>query len=153
MVVCSSAYCGQWSDWICGSRLSAVREESRTKCAWCWTVCHASLSCFQGMMCTSFNIISKICFVATSVLRIFLTVNCCAFCLQCFDAVGWEGHPACKNMEWWGAGVVICLERGANDLHMVQLMLLPPHHLLLQQNPEWLSFWYRPTQVVWKKGR
>jgi len=27
--------------------------------------------------------------------------------------------------------MVICLERGANDLHMVQLMPLPPHHLLL----------------------
>jgi len=35
-----------------------------------------------------------------------------------------------------GTGVVICLERGANDLHIVQLMPLPPHHLLLQQNPE-----------------
>ena len=33
--------------------------------------------------------------------------------------------------------MVICLERGANDLHMVQLMPLPPRHLLLQQNPEW----------------
>jgi len=21
-----------------------------------------------------------------------------------------EGHPACKNTEWWGAGMVICLE-------------------------------------------
>jgi len=31
-----------------------------------------------------------------------------------------------------GAGGVICLDRGANDLHMVQLMPLPPHHLLLQ---------------------
>ena len=20
-----------------------------------------------------------------------------------------EGHPACKKLEWWGAGVVICL--------------------------------------------
>jgi len=29
--------------------------------------------------------------------------------------------------------VVIYLERGANDLHMVQLMPLPPYHLL----PEW----------------
>ena len=38
--------------------------------------------------------------------------------------VGWhEGHQACKNTEWWGAGVVICLERGA-DLHMAQLMPL-----------------------------
>jgi len=35
------------------------------------------------------------------------------------------------KIECCGAGVVICLERGAGDLHMVQLMLLPPHHLLL----------------------
>ena len=38
---------------------------------------------------------------------------------------GWqEGHPACKKTEGWGAGMVICLERGA-DLHMAQLMPLP----------------------------
>jgi len=36
--------------------------------------------------------------------------------------------------------MVICLEQGANDLHMVQLMPLPPHHLLLQLNPEWFTF-------------
>ena len=35
-----------------------------------------------------------------------------------------EGHPACKKTEWWGTGVVICLERRA-DLHMAQLMPLP----------------------------
>jgi len=35
-----------------------------------------------------------------------------------------EGHQACKKLEWWGAGVVICLERGA-DLHMAQMMPLP----------------------------
>jgi len=28
--------------------------------------------------------------------------------------------------------VVICLEQSANDLHMVQLMPLLPHHILLQ---------------------
>ena len=28
-----------------------------------------------------------------------------------------EGHPACKQIDLWGAGMVICLERGA-DLHM-----------------------------------
>ena len=39
--------------------------------------------------------------------------------------VGWqEGHPACKKIEWCGAGMVICLERGA-DLHMAQRMPLP----------------------------
>jgi len=36
--------------------------------------------------------------------------------------------------------MVICLKQGANDLHMVQLMPLPPRHLLLQQNPEWFTF-------------
>jgi len=35
-----------------------------------------------------------------------------------------EGHPACKKTEWWVAGVVICLDLGA-DLHMAQLMPLP----------------------------
>jgi len=35
-----------------------------------------------------------------------------------------EGHPACKKLEWWDAGMVVCLERGA-DLHMAQLMQLP----------------------------
>ena len=33
-----------------------------------------------------------------------------------------EWHPACKK-QWWGAGMVVCLERGA-DLHMTQLMQL-----------------------------
>jgi len=35
-----------------------------------------------------------------------------------------EGHPACKKLSGGVAGVVICLERGA-DLHMAQLMPLP----------------------------
>jgi len=53
--------------------------------------------------------------------------------------VGWqEGHPACKKTEWWGAGVVICLERGA-DLHiMAQLMSLPlTVSCFAQYNPDW----------------
>ena len=47
-------------------------------------------------------------------------------CFQCFDAVGWAVGRAfvLSKTEWWGAGVVICLERGA-DLHMAQLMPLP----------------------------
>jgi len=27
-----------------------------------------------------------------------------------------EGHPAYKKTEWWGVGVVICLEQGAYGL-------------------------------------
>ena len=43
-------------------------------------------------------------------------------CLQCFDAVSWTAGMA--KTKWWGAGMVICLERGA-DMHMAQLMPLP----------------------------
>jgi len=39
--------------------------------------------------------------------------------------VGWqERHLSHKKIEWWDAGVVICLGRGA-DLNMAQLMPLP----------------------------
>ena len=50
-----------------------------------------------------------------------LTVN-----LPSIDAVGWVAGKASGlwKTEWWGAGVVICLEWGA-DLHMAQLMPLP----------------------------
>jgi len=36
--------------------------------------------------------------------------------LQCFDAVGWAAGRASslKKTERWGAGMVICLERGAD---------------------------------------
>ena len=46
--------------------------------------------------------------------------------IQCFDTVGWVAGKATglEKTEWWGAGMVICLERGA-DLHMAQLMPLP----------------------------
>jgi len=60
-------------------------------------------------------------------------LNVSYWCVVCaFSAltllVGWqEGHPDVKT-EWWGAGVVISLERGA-DLHMVQQM--PCHSLFL----------------------
>jgi len=52
-----------------------------------------------------------------------------------------EGHPACKKLS--DAGVVICLERSA-DLHMAQVMPLPPRLVL--------PFWYLLTRVVPDKG-
>jgi len=56
-----------------------------------------------------------------------LLIYLLAYLLQCFDAVGWAAYR--KGIwpiktEWWGAGMVICLERGA-DLHTAQLMALP----------------------------
>ena len=44
------------------------------------------------------------------------------------------GRQEGKNMERWGAGVVICLERGARDLHMVQLMPLLLRHLCFRKS-------------------
>ena len=48
----------------------------------------------------------------------------CAFSALMLLVGRQEGHPACKKLEWWGTGMVICLERDA-DLHMAQLMPLP----------------------------
>jgi len=49
-----------------------------------------------------------------------------------------DGHPACKKTEWWGAGVVICLERGAVSCFSKIRLVLPS--------------WYQLTRVVPDKG-
>jgi len=56
--------------------------------------------------------------------------------------------------EWWGIGVVICLERGADCLHLVDLMPLHPKTLsplASFKSRLVLPFWYQLTQVVLKK--
>ena len=61
----------------------------------------------------------------------------CTYCPFAFSALTLlvgrqEGHPACKkHKEWWGAGVVVCLERGA-DLHYGPADATATHCLLLQ---------------------
>ena len=47
----------------------------------------------------------------------------CAFSALMLLVGQQEGHPVCKKTDWWGAGMVICLQRGA-DLHTGQLMLM-----------------------------
>jgi len=42
-----------------------------------------------------------------------------------------EEHPACKNL-WRGAGMVICLEWGANDLHPADTTATPSSLALLK---------------------
>jgi len=59
-----------------------------------------------------------------------------------------EGHPACKKLS---AGMVICLERGA-DLHMAQLMPLPLTVSCFSKIEIGLTFWYRLTRVVPERG-
>jgi len=69
----------------------------------------------------------------------------------CLNAVLWrcwlDGRNGIQSVktEWWGASVVICLERGA-DLHMAQLM--PPLSLVSLKSRLVLPFWYRLTWVV-----
>jgi len=62
-----------------------------------------------------------------------------------------EEHLACKKIQYWGAGVVICLEWDANDLHMIQLMPLPPIISCLLKSRMFQLFWYLFTQVVLEK--
>jgi len=52
--------------------------------------------------------------------------------------------------EWWGAGVVICLERGA-DLHMPQLMPLPLTVSCFSQIQIGFTFLVLATRVVPEK--
>jgi len=48
--------------------------------------------------------------------------------------------------------MVICLEQGANDLHMVHPILLPTYHLLLKfHNGDNLSGAGLP-RLFWKRG-
>jgi len=66
----------------------------------------------------TFSVKQKVLFLVT------LSWECFAFSALTL-LVGWqEGHPACKKLEWWGTGMVICLELDA-DLHMAQLIPLP----------------------------
>jgi len=62
-----------------------------------------------------------------------------------------EGHPACKNWEWCGAGMVICLDRDA-DLHMAQLMPLLLTVSCFIKSRLVLPFWYWLTCIVPHKG-
>ena len=41
-----------------------------------------------------------------------------------------EEQPVCKK-QWWGVGVVICLEQSAYCLHMVQLLPLPSQNSII----------------------
>jgi len=68
---------------------------------------------------------------------------------HCWLGVRKSIRPA--KIEWWDVVVVICLERGADCLHMAHLM--PLHPLTLSSLASFKSrlvipCWYRLTQVV-----
>ena len=79
----------------------------------------------------------------------------CFICLRLHDlsSVLWHCWLGARKsiwpvkIEWWGVGLVICLERGADCLHMVQLMpSLAPF-----KSRQVLPFWYRLFQIVLEK--
>ena len=63
----------------------------------------------------------------------------CCFCLTYIlvSSVLWHCWLGVRNsiwpvkIEWWGVGVVICVEWGADCLHMVQLMQLPSQNSII----------------------
>jgi len=64
---------------------------------------------------------------------------------------GRKGIWPVKKTKWWGSGVVIRLERGA-DLPMAQLMPLPLTASFFSKIQIVLPFWYWLTWVVPDKG-
>ena len=78
----------------------------------------------------------------------------CALCALTLFIGRREEHPACKKIQWWGVDVVICLQQGADCLHMVQLMPLhakTPPSLASFKSKLVLPFRYRLTKVVLEK--
>ena len=76
-------------------------------------------------------------------------------CFTAFSAltllVGRQEEQLARKKLSDGTGVVICLECGANDLLMVQLMPLPPIISCFSKTQNGLPFWCRLTQVVLEK--
>jgi len=83
------------------------------------------------------------CFVTKSLPTTYWVITCSWCVMRCMSVPSvrlrcWLGASKSirpVNVDWWGVGVVIRLERGADCLHMVQLMPLPspkPRHLLPQ---------------------
>ena len=58
-----------------------------------------------------------------------------------------EGHPACIKLNWWDAGMVMCLGQGAH-LHMSQLMPLSVTISYSSKSRLVLPFWCWLTQLV-----
>ena len=112
---------------------SAVVTSHSIICSVCvvlhWSCSHCCFLLIAGII---FSRPSNLCFFQV---HVFIPLNGWA---KVMPSVLWRcwlgGRKGIRPVktEWRGTGMVICLEQGANDLHMVQLMPLPPHHLVLQ---------------------
>jgi len=148
-------------------------QSDMMRCLW-W---EHSMRCWCCVECAIIRLTSRIAsfaHTATSVNGLCSTLGCvslfsvyraligsqnafsaCAFSALTLLVGRQEEHRPIK-IEWWGVGVVICLEQGADCLYMVQLMPLHPKtppSLASFKYRLFLSFWYRLTQVVLIRGR
>jgi len=64
---------------------------------------------------------------------------------------GRKGIRPVKKLEWWGAGMVICLERGG-DLHTAQLIPLPLTVSCFSKIQIGFTFLVPAHRVVQEKG-
>ena len=67
--------------------------------------------------------------------------------LWCYWLGDRKGIRPVKKTQWWGTGVVSCLEQSA-DLHTAQLMPLPLAVSCFSKIKTGFTFWYRLTRVV-----
>ena len=81
----------------------------------------------------------------------FVVLGCISSVLALTLLVGQQEGVRPVKTDWWGTGMVICLEWGANDLHMVQLMPLPPIISCFIKIQNGLPFSCHLAQVVLEK--
>ena len=121
----------------------------------------AALCCLQSRNTTLFTGVQQRCGLWLPVyysnpLLLLLLLLLCLLSVYAFSAltllVGRQEGIQPVKTEWWGAGVIICLERDA-DLHMAQLMPLPLTVSCFSKIQIGFTFWYWLTWVVPKKGR
>jgi len=111
-------------------RLDRFADPENTMCQYitpilslCLWLCAYSCYILYGLYCTIHDRCMGQIGRQTYIYR-YLSVYIIAFSALTLLVGQQEGHPACKKLEWWGAGLITCLERGA-DLHIAQLMPLP----------------------------
>ena len=82
-----------------------------------------------------------------------MVITVCTGCLSGWNPLHLDISSSLSivSTEWWGAGVVICLERGA-DLHMPSWCHCHSLSLASVKSRLVLPFWYRPSWVVLEKG-
>jgi len=99
-----------------------------------WKLSHRTLQLLQLKQRPTWNIFktdSEPAVLEAKTKSLTLYGQCVAFSALTLLVGVRKGIRPAKNWVTRCVGIVICLEQGANDMHMVQLIPLPPHCFLL----------------------